>query len=209
MVSRFYFHRLTVGEDLLQILRKKNHLLLVILGVTLLLITSNTVLGDDDEDDDGIGFIDSDTAKDIGYVAIGLIGAGMINVILLDIFKISRKLLSEEGVSGKVRNFTRESYLKTRKPLNWLHYIFTLSATTIIFLHGLRFLNKEEEIGVLGWIATGIFLLYILTGVIIKLKVKPFMSSKIARRVLNLLHRNLLIFIGVIIIHVIHIFMDD
>jgi len=164
---------------------------------------------DDDDDDDGIGFIDGDTAKDIGYVAIGLFSAGMLNIVILYAFKISRKLLSEEGVSGKVRNFTRETYLKTRKPLNWLHYISTFSATTIIFLHGLRFLNKEDEVGVYGWVATGIFMLYIVTGIIIKLKIKPFWLSKTARKVINFLHRNLAIIIGVIVVHVIHLLLAD
>ena len=167
---------------------KFSYLLILIIAVLLLSSMIAQADDDDDDDDNGIGFIEDDTAKDIGYVAIGLYAAGMLNVAMLHAFKISRKLLSEEGVSGKIRNFTRETYLKTRKPLNWLHYILTFSATTIIFLHGLRFLNKDEEVGVIGWVATGIFLLYIVTGIIIKLKIKPFWFSKTVRKVIKLLH---------------------
>lgn len=189
-------------------MKKKNNIY-IILGVVLLLISSsNSTFGDDDDDDEN-GLLGGDTAKDIGYVAIGLFSVGMLNVIILYAFKLSRKLLSEEGVSGKVRNFTKKTYLKTRKPLNWLHYILTFSATTIIFLHGLTFINKDDEVGIIGWVATGIFLLYIVTGIIIKLKIKPFWSSKTARKVINFLHRNLIIIIGVIAVHVIHLLMAD
>ena len=190
------------------LLQYRRIIYILIIVFSILLITSVVVKADDD-DDDGTGFIDGDTAQDIGYIAIGLFAAGMINVVILYSFKLSRKLLGEEGVSGKVRNFTRETYLKTRKPLNWLHYILTFSATTIIFLHGLRFINKDDEVGVFGWIATGIFILYIVTGLILKLRVKPFWLSKTARKIVNILHRNLIIIIGVIVVHVVHLLMAD
>ena len=192
-----------------RILQERKIVYLIFIVFSTLLITSAVVLADDDDDDDDDGFIGGDAAKDIGYIAIGLFVAGMMNVIILYSFKLSKRLLGEEGVSGKVRNFTRETYLKTRKPLNWLHYILAFSATTIIFLHGLTFINKDAEVGVFGWIAIGIFLFYVVTGLIIKLKIKPFWSSKTARKVINTLHRNLIIIIGVIVVHILHILLAD
>lgn len=186
----------------------------IIIFFSLLIIFSASVYkisadDDEEEDDNGIGFIDSDTAEDIGYISIGLFAAGMLNVIVLYIFKFTRKFLDDEGKSGKVKNFTKEFYMKTREPLNWLHYLSTLAATTIIILHGLRFLNKEEEMGIIGWVTTGLFLLYIITGIIIKIRIKPIWSRKVARKTLNILHKNLIIFMGIVVLHLAHFLIAD
>ncbi len=164
---------------------------------------------DEEDDDNGIGLIEDDLAKDIGYITIGLFGAGMLNIIALYIYKFTRRFLDDEGRSGKIKNFTREAYLKTRKPLNYLHYLLTLGGTTIILLHGIEFIRKEQEVGVFGWVATAIFLFYILTGTIIKLKLKPLWTSKKTRKILNTLHRSLLVFLAVIAVHIVHIILAD
>jgi hypothetical protein len=186
--------------------------LLVVLTITLLVIPQINVLADDDDngdDDDGLGLIGEDLASDIGYITIGLFGAGMINVVVLYIYKITRRFLDDEGRSGKVKNFTREAYLKTRKPLNYLHYLLTFAGTTIILLHGIEFIKKDEEVGVFGWIATAVFLFYIVTGALIKLRIKPLWTSKKARKVLNWSHRSIVVFLVVIAVHIVHIIMAD
>ena len=190
-----------------KLMKKRNVTFVVSIFILLVLFSSHSTIADDDEDN-GNGFITGDSAKDIGYVAIGLFVAGMANVVVHYIFKFSQKL-NNEGKSGKVKFFIRDFYLKSRKPLNWLHYIFTSSATTIIIVHGIRFINKEEEIGIFGWIATGFFLLYILTGIIIKLKIKPFWKNKIFRNTVNFLHKNLLIIIVVISLHIVHFLISE
>jgi len=194
----------------MKLLPKKTQKLILIssFAILLLLISTNSTIADDDEDEDGFGFIEDDTAKDIGYVAIGLFAVGMVNVIVLYIFKWSRKFLDDEGRSGETKESIKNLYLRTRKPLNWFHYLATTAATTIVVLHGIRFIT-EEEAGVTGWIVAGLFLLYIITGIIIKLKVKPFWNNKIAKKILNLLHRNLIIFLGVIVLHIIHLLIAD
>ena len=54
-----------------------------------------------------------------------------------------------------------------------------------------------------------IFLFYIVTGVIIKLKLKPLWTSKRARKVLNTLHRILLFFLAIIAVHIVHIILAE
>jgi len=190
--------------------QKTTKLLLIMFSIFVIafIISDQThVLADDD--DDGIGLIEDDLAKDIGTIAIGLFAAGMLNVIVLFVYKFTRRFLDDEGKSGKIKNFTREVYLKTRKPLNYLHYLLTLGATTIIILHGIEFIRKEQEVGIFGWVAVAIFLFYILTGAIIKLRIKPLWASKKARKWINRLHRSLLIFLAVIAVHIVHVLMAD
>jgi len=178
-----------------------------LLSISLILAPSYTQAEDDD--DDGIGLIGDDLAKDIGAIAIGLFAAGMLNVVVLFVYKFIRKFLNDEGRSGKIKNFTRKVYLKTRKPLNYLHYLLTLAATTIIILHGIEFIQKEQEIGIFGWVAVAIFLLFILTGAIIKLRIKPLWTSKRARKILKKLHGNPLIILAVIVVHIVHVLLAD
>ncbi len=181
-----------------------------LLNISLILALSYIQAKDDNgDDDDGIGLIGDDLAKDIGTIAIGLFATGMINVIVLYVYKFTRKFLNDEGKTGKIKSVTREVYLKTRKPLNYLHYLLTLAATTIIILHGIEFIKKEQEVGIFGWVAVAIFLFYILTGAIIKLKIKPLWTSKRGRKILNKLHRSLLIFLVVIAIHIVHVLLTD
>lgn len=180
-----------------------------LLSISLILALSYTQAKDDDDNDDGIGLIGDDLAKDIGTIAIGLFAAGMLNVIVLFVYKFTRKFLNDEGKTGKIKSVTREVYLKTRKPLNYLHYLLTLAATTIIILHGIEFIKKEQEVGIFGWVAVAIFLFFILTGAIIKLKIKPLWTSKRGRKILNKLHRSLLIFLAVIAVHIIHVLLTD
>ena len=195
---------------MLRVIRRKNHFPLFVLSLLLIFIFSATLsYADDDDDDDDNGWLGGDEAKDIGYVSMGLFAAGMLNVIVLYVFKFTRKFLDDEGRRGKVKESTKKFYIKTRKPLNWFHYLATTAATTIVILHGIRFINKEEEVGIFGWIATGLFLLYIVTGIIIKLKIKPIQQSKIARRVLNIIHRNLVIFLAVVVLHIVHFLIAD
>jgi len=114
-----------------------------LLSISLILALSYTQAKDDD-DDEGIGLIGGDLAKDIGLIAIGLFAAGLINVLVLYIYKFTRKFLNDEGKTGKIKSVTRKVYLKTRKPLNYLHYLLPLAATTIIILHGVEFIKKEK-----------------------------------------------------------------
>ena len=180
------------------------------MSISLILALSYTQAKDDDDDDDeGIGLIGDDLAKDIGTIAIGLFAAGMINVVVLYVYKFTRKYLNDEGKSGKIKKITRNVYLKTRKPLNYLHYLLPLAATTIIILHGIEFIKKDQEIGIFGWVAVAIFLFFILTGAIIKLRIKPFWTSKRGRNILRKLHGNILILLAVIAVHVVHVLLAD
>lgn len=138
---------------------------IIYIGVLIIIFSIVSLSNIQAEDEDhGRGIFGEDSAKDIGTIAIGLFAAGMINVIVTYAYRISRRMFSEEGITGKVRDFTRETYIKTRKPLNWLHYILTLAATTLVIIHGVDLINKKRDVGVFGWIATGIFLIYIDIG---------------------------------------------
>ncbi len=180
-----------------------------LLSISMILSLSYVQADDDNGYNDGIGLIGDDLAKDIGAIAIGLFAAGMINVIVLFVYKFTRKFLNDEEKTGKIKNVTQKVYLKTKKPLNYLHYLLTLAATTIIILHGIEFIKKEQEVGIFGWVAVAIFLFYILTGAIIKLKIKPLWKSKRGHKILNKLHRSLLIFLAVIAVHIVHVLLTD
>ena len=131
-----------------------------LLSISLILALNHSQAKDDD---DGIGLIGDDLAQDIGKIAIGLFAASMINVLVLYVYKFTRKYLNDEGKTGKIKSITRKVYLKTRKPLNYLHYLLAFAATTIIILHGIEFIKKEQEVGIFGWVAVAIFLFYIVT----------------------------------------------
>ena len=152
---------------------------------------------------------DEDFAKDVGYISIGLLAGGCLNVVVLSIYKLSRRFRDKESKKEATRDIIRNVYLKTRKPLNYLHYLLTLAGTSIILYHGITFVGKDEEVGIFGWVSVGIFIFYVVTGVMIKLKIKPLWNSTRTRKILNRTHRTLILFLVVIAIHIVHILLAD
>ena len=175
--------------------------LLVFITVSSFYVTQ-VYADDDDEDDDDFG-------KDLGNVAIGLFAFSTVNIIALYIFRISRKLLGEDEKNLERKKKITNIYQKIRKPLKYIHYVSGLAAVTVLLIHGIN-LSSSDDFGIIiGWVTAGVYLLYVLTGLLIWLKVKPFWSSNKAKKILNKFHRSLILFLGVIIVHIVHVVVVD
>jgi hypothetical protein len=191
---------------MLSILNKKKKIFLILFIFILIFTINPLVLADEEEEDeeDGEGF-----AKDLGIVAIALFVASIINVGILYLYRFSRKFITEESSAIGIRETTRNFYLKTRKPLNFIHYFVGLAAVTVLIIHGIKLTQKDDETVILGWITAGVYVFYILTGLILKLKIKPIWNSKKIVRFLNIIHRSMILFIGIIIAHIVHVLIAD
>ncbi len=166
------------------------------------------VYADDDDEPEGEDD-DDDFGKDLGPVAIGFFAFGILNIIALYIFRISRKLLGDEGKAGKTKKTITSTYQKIRKPLKYIHYASESIAFVLLLIHGIG-MTKSDDIGIiLGWLTAVVYLSYALTGFIIWFRFKPVWSSKTAKKVLNRFHRSLILLLAVIVIHIIHIVAVD
>ncbi|MFW9852964.1 MAG: hypothetical protein ACFFDS_08475 [Candidatus Thorarchaeota archaeon] len=184
-------------------LNKKQKIFLTSL-IFILVLTINPLVVADDEVENG-----DDFAKDLGIIAIGFFVVSVVNVGILYFYRFSRKFFTEDSGSNRIKETTRNFYLKTRKPLNFVHYFIGLAAVTVLVIHGVKLTQKENETVVLGWITAGVYVFYILTGLILKLKLKPIWNSKKIVRILNKIHRSMIVFIGIIITHIVHVLIAD
>ena len=177
-----------------------NSFIFILFFTSILLVNANG----EEEDEDG-----DDFAKDLGIVAIALFVASVVNVGILYLYKLSRKFITEESSAYGINEATRNFYLKTRKPLNFIHYFIGLAAVTVLFIHGIKLTQKDDETVILGWITAGVYIFYILTGLILKLKIKPIWNSKKIVRILSKIHRSMILFIGIILTHIVHVLIAD
>lgn len=184
--------------------------LLLVLFV-IFLVLQNSIINvnaededEDDEDDDDF----EDVSKDLGWAAIGLFVVNSIYVLFSKAFRITRKF-SDEGKFAAVKSNTRSAYLKVRKPLQIVHGVSGLGALVVLLIHGIVLTDGDSEAVALGWATTAIFIFYILTGIILMLKLKPFWTAKKVRKTLLFLHRNLILLALIFILHIVHIVISD
>jgi len=183
-------------------LNNKKKLLYISFILISVLLVSSLAIADEDEDND-------DFAKNLGYIAIGLFVISVINIGILYVYRFSRKFFKEVSELNGIKETTRNFYLKTRKPLNYVHYFVGLAAVSVLIIHGINLTLKNSETVIIGWIAAGVYIFYILTGLIIKLKIKPIWKSKKTIRILNKIHQSIILFISIIIIHIVHVLIVD
>ena len=187
--------------------------ILISIGIAFILVVSvgfsfTSSADDDDKGDDDKGD-DDDFAKDLAYVSIGLFVATAVTISVYMTNKYSRRFLGDEGKSKETKDKISQIFRKIRKPLNYIHYIVGFAALTTLLIHGIRFSNKDEKLVAIGWITTAVYIFYVLSGLVIWLKIKPFWNSKKTVRILNKIHRSLILFVGIVILHLIHVVIAD
>ena len=167
-------------------------------------LISNVFADDNDEDEN------DDEGGELGTVAIGLFAFSTVNIIALYIFRFSKKFFSgEDEKNAERRKKIVIFYQKIRKPLNYIHYVSGLAALIVLFIHGIQLTSSDDFEIIIGWIVAGIYVLYILTGLVIWLKIKPFWSNNTSKKWLNRFHRSIIFFATVIIVHIIHVVVVD
>lgn len=180
----------------------------LLLMLILVLVISNlivNVLADDDEEDDDD---DEDLASDLGWASVGLLVVSSIYIFLYQGFKITRKFSDEGSFAGTKENY-RKFFVAVRKPFLYIHYASGFAALVLLLIHGALLTKQDIEPVAVGWASGAIYIFYILTGIILWWKIKPFWSSKKSRKALLWLHRSLLIFAVGIIIHIVHVAISD
>ncbi|NHJ33734.1 MAG: hypothetical protein FK732_12810 [Asgard group archaeon] len=186
--------------------------MLMSMGVTFFLIylvsfSLTSVANDDNGDENGDD--DDDRGKNIAYVSIGFFVATAVTNSIYMTNKYARRFLGDEGKSKETKDKISQIYRKIRKPLNYIHYVVGFAALTTLLIHGIKFSNKDEKLVAIGWVTTVVYIFYVLSGLVIWLRIKPIWNSKKTIRVLNKIHKSLILFIGIIVLHIIHVIMAD
>lgn len=183
---------------------------LLVLFVTILIIQNSVISvtadDEDEEDEDDDEF--EDLSENLAWASVGLFAISSMYVFFYQTFRITRKF-SDEGSMSDFKNSYRTFFLKIRKPLLYIHYITGLAALVTLLIHGILLTNGDDEPIAVGWATAAIYIVYILTGIILWLKVKPFWSWKKVRKALIYIHRSLFLFAIVIIIHIVHVAIAD
>ncbi len=202
-------------QSQLSLIRKQSHssryflitlFLLLIMILVISNVTGNVLADDDDEDDEEDD--DEDLASDLGWASVGLLAVSSIYIFLYQGFKITRKF-SDEGNFARTKENYRKFFLAIRKPFLYIHYISGFAALVVLLIHGALLTKQDIEDVAVGWASGAIYIFYILTGIILWWKIKPFWSSKKARKVLLWTHRSLILFALGIIIHIVHVAIAD
>ena len=187
---------------------KSKKRILISTGIAFILVISIGFSFNSSADDDNNGD-DDDFVKDLAYVSIGLFVATAVTISVYMTNKYSRRFLGDEGKPKEVKEGIGQIYRKIRKPLNYIHYFVGFAALTTLLIHGIRFSNKDEKLVAIGWVTTAVYIFYILSGLVIWLKIRPIWNSKITIRIINKIHRSFILFIGIVVLHLIHVVMAD
>ncbi|MHA2309492.1 MAG: hypothetical protein ACXABJ_09465, partial [Candidatus Heimdallarchaeaceae archaeon] len=75
--------------------------------------------------------------------------------------------------------------------------------------HGIYLSTKDETLVAIGWVTAAFYIFYVLSGIIIWLKIKPFWNFKKAMKIMNKIHRSVILFSSIVIIHIIHVILAD
>ena len=183
---------------------------LIIFGVFVLAINSQATIqysleDDEDEpegDDDG-----DDLSKALGLTAIILFGVVVSKALIFFIYKFSRKLPETKESNITFKKNMKTFFMKTRKPLQWTHYIAGSTAIVLLIIHGILLRTKSLPRTIHGILTAIILTFYVFTGLITKFKL--FKESKKFKKWIMKVHRNFPFFIFIIIFHLIHLTLED
>ena len=173
--------------------------------ITVLLITASSVSADDDDDHDDDD--DEDLSKDLGWASVGLFAISSVFIAFDQIYRLTRRL-SKEGKQGERRRAITNVYLKVRKPLLYTHYFAGFAALVVLLIHGVM-LTKDDTEAVIGWVTAGVYISYILTGILLWFKIISHKRRPKFRKAVLWIHRSLLIFAIIIAIHIVHLAFAD
>lgn len=185
---------------------KKTFLPLLLISIIFFSIHGTNVIADDDENDDDDDF--EDISSNLGWASIGLFALSSIYILFYQLFRFTRNFSKEDDSSNLSSNY-RAVFLKIRKPLLYIHYFAGFLALILLLIHGIFLSGEDGGAVVLGWVTGAFYIFYIITGIILWLKVKPFWNIKKIRKGLTFIHRSMILFLLVIIIHIVHLFISD
>jgi len=157
------------------------------------------VSADDGDDDDD----ENDAANSLGWAAVGLLVVSTIYIVFYQSFKITRKI-SNEGKLSSFKDFVAKVFRAVRKPLLYIHYFSGLAALGVLIAHGIL-LSRDSAASTIGWASAGIYIFYILTGLILWFKIITPKRTKKLWKVVLYVHRSLLLFAAILAIHIIHV----
>lgn len=178
-------------------------LILVIFALGLICVSSIAV-AEDEEDDDF-----KDRAKNLGIVAIGLFSVSIIYVFFYQTFINSKRILPKNDKFDERRAKIQKTFLKVKKPLSFLHYFAGFTAIILLVIHGTSLIGEDNIKAILGLTTASIYLFFGTTGIIIKVVLKKLKRLKKLRRNLFKIHTNLIIFIFILSVHIVHIAYGD
>ncbi|UYP48124.1 hypothetical protein NEF87_004409 [Candidatus Lokiarchaeum ossiferum] len=175
--------------------------------VTLLLFFGalNTTLAlDDDREGD-----ENDLAETLGTISGVSFIIASIYILLFQLQKLLRKREFENKLVNQIKTGIKFFLTKFRKPLLITHYSAGLLGLGTIIIHGILFLRQDFSTVILGIVTTVLYLFYFLSGILTKINF-PFMKKhKKLWKNLYKSHVNIIIFLGIIILHLIHLGLAD
>ena len=165
---------------------------------------SSIAVAEDEEDDDF-----KDRAKNLGMVAIGLFSVSILYVFFYQTFINSKKILPKNDKFEERRAKIQKTFLKVKKPLSLLHFFAGGTAIILLVVHGATLIVEGNIKAILGLTTASLYLIFGITGIIIKVVLKKLKRLKKLRRTLFKFHTSLIIFIIIISLHIAHIAYGD
>ena len=178
--------------------------ILLLLSFIVLTCVTQVVVAEDGGDDDY-----KDRAKNFGFVAIGLFSVSIIYVIFYQTFINSKKILPKNEKFEERRAKIQKTFLKFKKPLSLLHYFAGSTALILLLTHGTSLIGEGNIKAILGLTTASLYLFFVIIGITIKVVLKKLKRPKKLKRTLFRVHTNLIIFVLIISIHIIHIAYGD
>ena len=176
---------------------------LILIGLFLFLFTVSLSVSFITAEDGEEG--DDDSGGDLGVAAIALFSIGALYVIIFQIFLLSTKLPKDQERYVKFKKGMMEFHKKIRKPLSLLHYFAGIAALIILIIHGNALIDKGEDRAIYGIITASFLAFFVISGAIIKLLKGKSQVSKTLKKVLFKVHTNIIVFLIVVAIHLVHI----
>ena len=176
--------------------------LLAILLISLSLNLSSAKEIEDEEDEkDGQDDDGGDLAENFGVVAIVLLALGFPHIFFILLVKHTSSYSKEDEKLMERRKKILGVYKKWRKPLFYLHKAVGYTIILLILYHAIIFTSKDNETVVLGLITGSILLFYVISAFIVKRK----LFGKTFRKNLGKIHRNPILYIILIVLHIVHL----
>jgi hypothetical protein len=179
----------------------------LVLVLVILLVSSTSIVADDDDDDDEDDDELEDISKSLGWASVGLFAVSIIYIVLYQTFKLTRRISDESRLINFKTNYGT-FFRKIRKPFLYIHYISGLLALGVLLVHGI-ILTKDDTEAVIGWVTAGVYIFYILTGLVLWFKIIPPKRKPKFWKAVLYIHRSLLLFVIIIVIHIIHLAIAD
>ena len=145
-----------------------------------------------------------DLGKSFGSFAIGFLALGFGYVMAKRSYLVIRKV-GKHYENEELLKTSKDIYMRSRKPLFYLHVITNLVATGFGLIHGLSVELEKINAVNSGILALVLMTLLSISGLIIWKKFWPFWETKETKKLVNAVHRQWLftfILIALLGIHV-------